>query len=242
MPRLPQSGQDAGTWGDILNDYLSVEHNSDGTLKKASDITSAKAAADQALAVASASYEKPGTGIPATDLSSAVQTSLNKADTALQLAPVTSVAGQTGTVTGTQILADGSVSSAMAAKLDVSTAMSTYAPKPVGTPTVGQVPVVTTVSPLALGWSTGGGSAGSGDLTSRYSMRRLAYAAASQANGDTKHVRWLTFGSSVGDVKIREVGGLLAAAFGGAQAGVILGSWSSTSGPAMGGQDRKSVV
>lgn len=33
----------------------------------------------------------------------------------------------------------------------------TYAPKPSGTPTVGQVPTVTTVSPLAMGWGAGGG-------------------------------------------------------------------------------------
>lgn len=33
MPRLPIPGQDSGTWGDILNEYLSVSHNSDGTLK-----------------------------------------------------------------------------------------------------------------------------------------------------------------------------------------------------------------
>lgn len=33
MARLPIPGQDDGTWGNILNDYLSVEHNSDGTLK-----------------------------------------------------------------------------------------------------------------------------------------------------------------------------------------------------------------
>lgn len=44
-------------------------------------------------------YIKPSTGIPKTDLASAVQTSLNKADTALQSAPVTSVNGQTGAVT-----------------------------------------------------------------------------------------------------------------------------------------------
>ena len=44
-------------------------------------------------------YVKPSGGIPKSDLSSAVQTSLNKADTALQSAPVTSVNGQTGTVT-----------------------------------------------------------------------------------------------------------------------------------------------
>lgn len=44
-------------------------------------------------------YEKPNAGIPKTDLDSAVQTSLGKADTALQTAPVTSVNGQTGVVT-----------------------------------------------------------------------------------------------------------------------------------------------
>ena len=43
-------------------------------------------------------YVKPSGGIPKTDLASDVQTSLGKADTALQTAPVTSVNGQTGTV------------------------------------------------------------------------------------------------------------------------------------------------
>lgn len=43
-------------------------------------------------------YVKPSGGIPKTDLASAVQTSLGKADTALQAAPVTSVNGQTGAV------------------------------------------------------------------------------------------------------------------------------------------------
>ena len=44
-------------------------------------------------------YVKPSGGIPKTDLASDVQTSLGKADTALQTAPVTSVNGQTGVVT-----------------------------------------------------------------------------------------------------------------------------------------------
>lgn len=44
-------------------------------------------------------YSKPASGIPKTDLADAVQTSLGKADTALQSAPVTSVAGKTGAVT-----------------------------------------------------------------------------------------------------------------------------------------------
>jgi hypothetical protein len=33
MTRLPVSGSDDGTWGVILNDFLGVEHNADGTLK-----------------------------------------------------------------------------------------------------------------------------------------------------------------------------------------------------------------
>lgn len=44
-------------------------------------------------------YAKPADGIPSSDLDNAVRTSLGKADTALQAAPVTSVNSQTGDVT-----------------------------------------------------------------------------------------------------------------------------------------------
>lgn len=43
-------------------------------------------------------YSKPADGIPKTDLAQDVQQSLRKADTALQTAPVQSVAGKTGAV------------------------------------------------------------------------------------------------------------------------------------------------
>src|SRR5579859_3882261 len=33
MSRLPQPGGDDGTWGQILNDFLGVGHNADGSLK-----------------------------------------------------------------------------------------------------------------------------------------------------------------------------------------------------------------
>lgn len=45
-----------------------------------------------------AKYTMPTDGIPKSDLSSSVQSSLDKAETALQSAPVTSVNGRTGTV------------------------------------------------------------------------------------------------------------------------------------------------
>lgn len=43
MARLPVPGSDANQWGDILNDFLSVEHHSNGSLKKANDINTAHA-------------------------------------------------------------------------------------------------------------------------------------------------------------------------------------------------------
>lgn len=38
MPRLPNPGSDSGTWGNILNEFLEVSHNSDGTLKSTASI------------------------------------------------------------------------------------------------------------------------------------------------------------------------------------------------------------
>lgn len=37
-PRLPTPGADDGIWGDLLNGFLAVEHNADGSLKRGSDI------------------------------------------------------------------------------------------------------------------------------------------------------------------------------------------------------------
>ena len=42
MTRLPVPGADAGFWGDVLNDFLRVEHNEDGTLRRSSDIIAAE--------------------------------------------------------------------------------------------------------------------------------------------------------------------------------------------------------
>lgn len=55
--------------------------------------------ANELAAALLAKYQKPSTGIPKSDLSSGVQASLDKADSALQTAPVSSVNGKTGAVT-----------------------------------------------------------------------------------------------------------------------------------------------
>ena len=48
MARLPVPGGDDGSWGQVLNDFLVVAHDTDGTLKS-SAVTNAGAAADTAV-------------------------------------------------------------------------------------------------------------------------------------------------------------------------------------------------
>lgn len=52
MTRLPSVGGDNGEWGEILNDFLSVEHNADGTLKRGPGIAQAQADAASAFSAA----------------------------------------------------------------------------------------------------------------------------------------------------------------------------------------------
>ncbi len=63
MPRLPKPGSDENTWGDILNEFLTVAHNDNGSLKD--------------VGVVAQKYVKPAGGIPEADLATAVQTKLN---------------------------------------------------------------------------------------------------------------------------------------------------------------------
>jgi len=96
--RLPIPGSDDGYWGEILNTFLLVSHNSDGTLQQnaisaaggyvepsggipSSDMT---VAVQTQLAQGASAYQKPPSGIPNADLSNAVQSNLSAAATALQ--------------------------------------------------------------------------------------------------------------------------------------------------------------
>lgn len=63
------------------------------------DASDVGALPDTTTAADLGAYVKPSGGIPKSDLASAVQTSLSKADSALQTAPVTSVNTKTGAVT-----------------------------------------------------------------------------------------------------------------------------------------------
>src|ERR1700722_10941666 len=85
--RLPIPGSDDGTWGDILNGFLEVSHNADGTLST----TAVAAALPSPIATTNL-----GTGSP----SSSNYLRGDGTWTAAPGAPVTSVDGLTGAVTG----------------------------------------------------------------------------------------------------------------------------------------------
>lgn len=75
MARLPTPGADSGVWGNVLNDYLSVAHFSDGNLRRAADI-------DTSLEVAQAVQ---GTALFAVDFGVVANGTTNDA-TAMQAA------------------------------------------------------------------------------------------------------------------------------------------------------------
>jgi hypothetical protein len=79
--RLPVPGQDNGAWGDILNNFLDVEHNTDGTLKLRNDGTLAPLA--NAVTKGSLTYNVLDYGAThdgTTDDSGAIQSAINAAN------------------------------------------------------------------------------------------------------------------------------------------------------------------
>ena len=69
MARLPQPGSDDGTWGGILNEYLSQAHNADGTLKDnvvTADVLKNQSVVTNVLADGSVTAAKLDAGLTAT--------------------------------------------------------------------------------------------------------------------------------------------------------------------------------
>ena len=115
MTRLPQPGGDQDTWGNVLNDFLSQSHNTDGTLKT----DTVGPAQLKPSAVASANLADGA--VTSQKLDTATQTSLTKADGSLQASndlsdvPTPATArtnlglGPAATMTTAQIAADGAL-------------------------------------------------------------------------------------------------------------------------------------
>jgi hypothetical protein len=108
--RLPNIDGDDNDWGTVLNAFLMVSHANDGTLNpntvgtlqiENNAVTNANLDSSTQTIIASVAgkYVKPSSGIPGSDLDRSTQSSLSLANSALQTAPVSSVAGRTGAVT-----------------------------------------------------------------------------------------------------------------------------------------------
>jgi hypothetical protein len=78
MARLPTPGADNGHWGEILNEFLSVEHNNDGFLKASGSLSTK---ADNSVVVHTTGNESIG-GVKAFSSSPTVPTPSSSTDVA----------------------------------------------------------------------------------------------------------------------------------------------------------------
>ncbi len=91
MVRLPKPGGDNNQWGDILNEYLQVEHAADGSLKLRQRIMESETTQNKGQPGGYASLDTSGVlpvgqlpKIPAVALESSAQNALARAETSLQ--------------------------------------------------------------------------------------------------------------------------------------------------------------
>jgi len=107
--RLPIPGKDDGTWGDILNGFLAVAHNADGSLNPGA-----------VSAAGAGTYSKPSTGIPTSDLDTATQTAIASV-ASKYTKPAGGIPGSdiaSGTITDANIASSAAIA---ASKLDSAT-------------------------------------------------------------------------------------------------------------------------
>ena len=153
MSRLPVPGSDNGTWGDILNDFLSVEHNSDGTQKTVPVTKGGTGATDTTTA-----RTNLGLGTAATTASSDYATAAQgtTADTAVQ--PARSISTTAPLSGGGDLSADRTLT--VAAATDTSTGvveLATSAETITGTDTARAVtPASLAAAATAGAWAEGG--------------------------------------------------------------------------------------
>lgn len=118
MARLPTVGGDAGEWGEILNDYLTQAHTTEGDLKD--DISTQKVIVSKAGTPVGTRQEInliEGTGLTITTADDSVNNRVNVTLASSAVGGVSSVNGQTGEVEldATDVGADASGAAAAVA-------------------------------------------------------------------------------------------------------------------------------
>lgn len=148
MARLPVLGSDDGTWGQVLNDFLSVSHDGDGTLKE-SAVTNAGAAVDSTVVHVTGAETVSGTktfnASPVVPLPSLGNQAANKTyvdsvvssgapDATTSIKGIVQLAGDlggTGTTASAPIISDGAITNAKVAS-GAAIAKSKLAPLAIG--------------------------------------------------------------------------------------------------------------
>jgi hypothetical protein len=131
MTRLPTPGQDDGAWGQLLNDYLSVEHNTDGTLKssgslsaKADDSAVVHSTGAEAIAGTKTFVASPVVPVPTLSTQAANKTyvdstvSAGAPDASTSTKGIVLLAGDlggTGTAASAPIISDGAITNSKVA-------------------------------------------------------------------------------------------------------------------------------
>lgn len=113
----------SGAWGSLTGDIAKQTDLKDALDAKQNVINDLSDIRSGATAGATA-YQKPSSGIPKTDMASAVQTSLGKADTALQPADITTLEGKVEAIEG-KIPTEASSSNQLTDKNFVNSSIST---------------------------------------------------------------------------------------------------------------------
>ena len=168
MARLPIPGEDDGAWGDILNVFLRVEHNDDGTLKAGASLVN--------------KYTKPPTGIPEADLAAAVQTKLNAAAQDLsELVP------KTTTVSGKPLSSDITLVKADVGLSNVDN--TTDASKPLSTAAQNALALKADASTLAAKADTSALTAGLAAKADTTHTHAISQVTGLQTSLDAKYVR-----------------------------------------------------
>lgn len=111
MSRLPNPGSDSGVWGDVLNDFLSVEHNPDGTLKASGSLANKVDTTDARLANQVSYYPAQGYGFfSMTDTPGVFTANSSVSSPGTFFVRLWVPAGQTIAVVGTLVQSAGTVS------------------------------------------------------------------------------------------------------------------------------------
>ena len=243
MARLPNPGSDQGTWGNVLNDYLSQSLTADGNLK-ADSVGSSQLQADSVTSTELANNSVTAAiivdgAITETQLNTAVQTKLNTAVATTDPRLTDQRIPTDASVTNVKLESTVQVSLAKAntalqaadvtGKLDVTTAATTYVPVSGAVNKSGifrlvdSFPEVKTANGGAVNYNAGASTVAAWDVRKQGNGRLLHLVADDAAGTDDLVALGLDAGTTNGLLVANKAGGN----------GIVVGNHPSATAPGL---------